>query len=106
MYCIMWFQSSAELQKLEEERIHQLQDLLNKYNNHRSTIGPKLIKVSGPRITQTTGSNTCTCTCDVYSFPLRTDCRLLVQWSLYFKTTHGTKKMWSYIADGLKMKVI
>ncbi len=30
----------------------------------------------------------------------------LVQWSLYFKTTHGTKKMWSYIAGGLKIKVI
>ncbi len=27
------------------------------------------------------------------------------QWSLYFKTTHGTKKMWSYIAGGLKIKV-
>ncbi len=33
----------------------------------------------------------------------------MVQWSLYFKTTHGMKKMWSYIADiagGLKIKVI
>ncbi len=29
-----------------------------------------------------------------------------IQWSLYFKTTHGTKKMWSYIAGGLKIKVI
>ncbi len=29
-----------------------------------------------------------------------------LQWSLYFKTTHGTKKMWSYIAGGLKIKVI
>ncbi len=29
-----------------------------------------------------------------------------IQWSLYFKTTHGTKKMWSYIAVGLKIKVI
>ncbi len=29
-----------------------------------------------------------------------------VQWSLFFKTTHGTKKMWSYIAGGLKIKVI
>ncbi len=29
-----------------------------------------------------------------------------VQWSLYFKTTHGTKKMWSYIAGGLKIKVM
>ena len=29
-----------------------------------------------------------------------------VQWSLYFKTTHGTKKIWSYIAGGLKIKVI
>ncbi len=29
-----------------------------------------------------------------------------VQWSLYFKTTHGTKKTWSYIAGGLKIKVI
>ncbi len=31
---------------------------------------------------------------------------LYVQWSLYFKTTHGTKKMWSYIPGGLKIKVI
>ncbi len=31
---------------------------------------------------------------------------LTVQWSLYFKTTHVTKKMWSYIAGGLKIKVI
>ncbi len=29
-----------------------------------------------------------------------------LQWSLHFKTTHGTKKMWSYIAGGLKRKVI
>ena len=29
-----------------------------------------------------------------------------IQWSLYFKTTHGNKKMWSYIAGGLKIKVI
>ncbi len=29
-----------------------------------------------------------------------------IQWSLYFKTTHWTKKMWSYIAGGLKIKVI
>ncbi len=29
-----------------------------------------------------------------------------MQWSLYFKTTHGIKKMWSYIAGGLKIKVI
>ncbi len=29
-----------------------------------------------------------------------------IQWSLYFKTTHGTKKMWSYIAGGLKVKVL
>ncbi len=30
----------------------------------------------------------------------------LLQRSLYFKTTHGTKKMGSYIAGGLKIKVI
>ncbi len=30
----------------------------------------------------------------------------LLQWSLYFKTTHVTKKKWSYIASGLKIKVI
>ncbi len=30
----------------------------------------------------------------------------VIQGSLYFKTTHGTKKMWSYIAGGLKIKVI
>ena len=29
----------------------------------------------------------------------------LLQWSLYFKTPHGTKKMWSYIAGGLKIRV-
>ncbi len=29
-----------------------------------------------------------------------------VQCFLCFKTTHGTKKMWSYIAGGLKIKVI
>ncbi len=29
-----------------------------------------------------------------------------VQWSLCFKTTHGTKRMWYYIAGGLKIKVI
>ncbi len=29
-----------------------------------------------------------------------------VQWSLYFKTTDGTKKMWSYIVGGLQIKVI
>ncbi len=29
-----------------------------------------------------------------------------IQWSLYFKTANGTKKMWSYIAGGLKIKVI
>ncbi len=30
----------------------------------------------------------------------------LLQWSLYFKTTHVTKNKWSYIASGLKIKVI
>ncbi len=29
-----------------------------------------------------------------------------LQWSLHFKTTHGTKKKGSYIAGGLKIKVI
>ena len=29
-----------------------------------------------------------------------------IQWSLYFKITHGTKKMWSYVAGVLNMKVI
>ncbi len=29
---------------------------------------------------------------------------IVIQWSLYFKTTHGTKKMRSYIAGGLKIK--
>ncbi len=32
--------------------------------------------------------------------------RKQIQWPLYFKTTHGTKKMWSYIAGVLKIKVI
>ncbi len=27
-----------------------------------------------------------------------------IQWFLYFKTTHGTKEMWSCIAGGLKIK--
>ncbi len=31
---------------------------------------------------------------------------LSIQWPLYFKTTHGTKKVWSYIAGSLKIKVI
>ncbi len=31
---------------------------------------------------------------------------IAVERSLYFKTTHGTKKMWSYVAGGLKIKVI
>ncbi len=29
-----------------------------------------------------------------------------IQWSLYFKTTYGAEKMWSYIAGGFKIKVI
>ncbi len=29
-----------------------------------------------------------------------------IQRSLYFKTTHETKKLWSYVAGGLKIKVI
>ncbi len=28
-----------------------------------------------------------------------------IQWFLYFKTTQGTKTMWSYIAGDLKIKV-
>ncbi len=31
---------------------------------------------------------------------------LRVQRSLYFKTTHGNKKMWCYMAGGVKIKVI
>ncbi len=27
-----------------------------------------------------------------------------IQWSLYFKTTHATKKMWSYIEGHLTQK--
>ena len=38
-------QASSELQKIEEERIAQMQDLLNKYNSHLSVIGPKMIRV-------------------------------------------------------------
>ncbi len=30
----------------------------------------------------------------------------VIQWSLYFKATLRTKKMWSYITGGLKVKVI
>ncbi len=37
-----------------------------------------------------------------HSQTLYTRYLLQVQWSLYFKTTHGTKKMWYYIAAGLK----
>ncbi len=29
-----------------------------------------------------------------------------VQWSLYFKTTHWTMKMWCYSTGGLKIKVL
>ncbi len=29
-----------------------------------------------------------------------------IQWSFYFKIPHGTKNIWSYIAGGLKIKVI
>ncbi|KAK2147890.1 hypothetical protein LSH36_530g00009 [Paralvinella palmiformis] len=36
--------ASSELQKIEEERIAQMQDLLNKYNSHLSVIGPKMIR--------------------------------------------------------------
>ena len=43
-------QANTSLQMLEEERISQLQDLMNKYNSHLSVIGPKLMKVSRIRI--------------------------------------------------------
>ncbi len=33
-------------------------------------------------------------------------CYCTIQKSLYFKANHGTKKMWSYIAGGLKIKTI
>ena len=33
-------------------------------------------------------------------------CTCTLQWSFYFKTIHGVKKMRSYIAGGLKIKVI
>ncbi len=33
------------------------------------------------------------------------DFNIVIQWSLYFKTTHGTKKLCSYIAGGPKIKV-
>ncbi len=36
--------------------------------------------------------------------PLSLTCTLHIQCSLYFKTTHGTKKKWSYIAGGPKIK--
>ena len=38
-------QATSQLQELEEERISQMQDFMNKYNSHLSVIGPKLIKV-------------------------------------------------------------
>ncbi len=28
-----------------------------------------------------------------------------IQWSIYFKTTNGTMKLWSYTAGSLKIKV-
>ena len=31
---------------MEEERISQMQDLMNKYNSHISVVGPQLIRVS------------------------------------------------------------
>ncbi len=38
------------------------------------------------------------------TYPFKHIKKLKVQWSLYFNTIHGTKKMWSYIAGGLKIK--
>jgi len=38
------YKGSNQLQILEEERISQMQDFLNKYNSHLSVIGPKLVK--------------------------------------------------------------
>ncbi len=38
--------------------------------------------------------------------PVTVNSGTVLQWSLYFKTTHGTKKMWSYMAGSLKIKVI
>ena len=34
------------MQSLEEERISQMQDFMNKYNTHMSVLGPKLVQVS------------------------------------------------------------
>ena len=44
--CVFSFQASGQLQVIEEERINNMQDLLNKYNSHQSMIGPKLVQVS------------------------------------------------------------
>ena len=43
---LFFFQGSQQLQNLDEERISQMQDFMNKYNSHLSVIGPKLVKVS------------------------------------------------------------
>ncbi len=48
----------------------------------------------------------CLCLAHVHGQDLPLYTLQLIQWSLYFKTTHGTKKIWSYIAGGLKIKVI
>lgn len=46
MALFLEFQGSQQLQALEEERISQMQDFMNKYNSHLSVIGPKLVKVN------------------------------------------------------------
>ncbi|ELU01831.1 hypothetical protein CAPTEDRAFT_222465 [Capitella teleta] len=38
------YKASGQLQCLEEERISQMQDFLNRYNTHLSAMGPKQIK--------------------------------------------------------------
>ncbi len=36
---------------------------------------------------------------------LQCESEVVLQWSLCFKTAHGTMPMWSYIAYGLKIEV-
>ena len=45
-FVVFFNQGSQQLQNLEEERISQMQDFMNKYNSHLSVIGPKLVKAS------------------------------------------------------------
>lgn len=50
--------ASEHFQKLEEDRLLQLQDLVQKYCNHISVIGPKMIEDYG-RLTEAIATLDC-----------------------------------------------